>query len=372
MRPVLSLSIPSLGLALGLTLAACATDPRPADGPMTPPAMPASYVAANGLSLPGTYAGVLPCADCPGIRHELTLRSDQSFALRRTYLERNLSEESIGRWHADPARHTLVLDSAEAGVPEVLRLEIRGSGTLRLLDRTGQPIVSPLPYELTRQLDAAPLEPMLPLRGAFTYRADAPRLTECRTGNSYPVAMEGEYLALERAYLAARPKGAAPLTVEFKGAIAERPRMDGAGSQPTILVQRFDRLSTERACDPGVPASNTLTNGYWRLIALDGEPVAPAEGGREPHLLLLPEPTRYAANAGCNQIAGGYRLEGDRLRFGVGIATRMACPEPAMSHEAALMTVFKETVRWQIDGDRLALLDEAGRQRAQFLAVYRP
>ncbi|MCH2393142.1 META domain-containing protein [Oceanibaculum sp.] len=368
MRPTLSLSI----VALGLTLAACATDQHITEGPMTPPAMPASFVAANGLSLPGSYAGVLPCADCPGIKHELTLRPDQSYALRRTYLERNLSEESIGRWHADPARRTLILGSEEAGTPEVLRLEIMGNGTLRLLDRTGQPIASTLPYELTRQMDAAPLEPVLPLRGAFTYMADAPRLTECRTGNSYPVAMEGEYLALERAYLAARPKGAAPLTAEFKGALTQRPRMDGPGSEPTILVQRFDRLSTERACDPGVPASNTLANGYWRLIALEGEPVAPTEGGREPYLLLLPEPARYAANAGCNQIAGGYRLEGDKLRFGDGLSTRMACPEPAMSREAALTDVLKETATWRIDGDRLSLLDEAGRQRAQFLAVYRP
>ncbi|MFN3460377.1 MAG: META domain-containing protein [Oceanibaculum sp.] len=367
MRPTLSLSI----MALGLALAACATDPRPADRPMTPPAMPASFVAASGLSLPGTYAGVLPCADCPGIRHELTLRADQSYALRRTYLERNLSEESLGRWHADPARRSLILDSAEAGTPEVLRLEIMGNGTLRLLDQTGQPIVSTLPYELNRQLDAAPLEPVLPLRGAFTYMADAPRLTECRTGNAYPVAMEGEYLALERAYLAAGA-GGAPLTAEFKGALAERSRMDGPGSEPTILVERFDRLSTERACDPGVPASNTLANGYWRLIALEGEPVAPAEGGREPHLLLLPEPMRYAAHAGCNQIAGGYRLEGDKLRFGAGIATRMACPEPAMSREAVLMTVLQETATWRIDGDRLSLLDESGQPRAQFLAVYRP
>lgn len=372
MRPTLSLSIPALGLALGLTLAACAADPRPTGDPVTPPAMPASYVAANGLSLPGNYAGVLPCADCPGIRYELTLRPDQGFALRRAYLERNLSEVSIGRWHADPARRTLILGSAEAGVPEVLRLEILGNGTLRLLDRTGQPSASALPYELTRQAGDAPLEPVLPLRGAFTYRADAPRLSECRTGNSYPVAMEGEYLALERAYLAARPEGATPLTAEFKGAIALRPRIDGPGSEPTILVQRFDRLSTERACDPGVPASNTLANGYWRLIALEGEPVAPVEGGREPSLLLLPEPARYAANAGCNQIAGGYRLEGDTLRFGEGIATRMACPEPAMSRETALMNMLKETARWRIDGDRLSLLDEAGRQRAQFLAVYRP
>jgi len=36
----------------------------------------------------------------------------------------------------------------------------------------------------------------------FRYLADAAQFEECLTGRSYPVAMEGDYLALERAYLA--------------------------------------------------------------------------------------------------------------------------------------------------------------------------
>jgi hypothetical protein len=35
-------------------------------------------------TLPATWAGDLPCADCPGIRHQLELCPDQAFCLRRT------------------------------------------------------------------------------------------------------------------------------------------------------------------------------------------------------------------------------------------------------------------------------------------------
>lgn len=37
------------------------------------------------LALPATFAGELPCADCPGQRLVLTLFADHGYRLRRTY-----------------------------------------------------------------------------------------------------------------------------------------------------------------------------------------------------------------------------------------------------------------------------------------------
>ena len=51
------------------------------------------------------------------------------------------------------------------------------------------------------------------MSGMYSYLADAANFTECLTGARYPVAMEADNLALERAYLArartspARPSG---------------------------------------------------------------------------------------------------------------------------------------------------------------------
>ena len=49
----------------------------------------AEQAASEALgALPATFVGELPCADCPGIRHQLDLWPDGAFFLRRTYLGR--------------------------------------------------------------------------------------------------------------------------------------------------------------------------------------------------------------------------------------------------------------------------------------------
>lgn len=57
--------------------------------PAAPPAAPAPPDAAAPQA--GTYEGVLPCADCPGIRTRLTLEGPPGhrYRLEQTYLERS-------------------------------------------------------------------------------------------------------------------------------------------------------------------------------------------------------------------------------------------------------------------------------------------
>ena len=53
-------------------------------------------------SLPATFAGELPCADCSGQRLVLTLFEDHTFRLRRTYLGVKEGGDkdfyNLGRW----------------------------------------------------------------------------------------------------------------------------------------------------------------------------------------------------------------------------------------------------------------------------------
>ena len=60
----------------------------------------------------------------------------------------------------------------------------------------------------------------------MTYLADAPRFTDCRTGSSYVMAQEAEYITAERAYLDAQAQGE-PLLVMFQGRVTRRPGMEG-------------------------------------------------------------------------------------------------------------------------------------------------
>lgn len=326
---------------------------------------------AHGLTLPGSFSGTLPAASGPGIRHQLDLWPDQVFQLRRAWIDRGTTEDLLGRWHVDPERRALVL---EGGETPPTQFAIQGNGTLRLLDREGRPIESTLPYTLTRQDAFAPFEPALTMRGMFLYFADAARFTECRSGRSWPVAMEGDFLALQRAYLAARPAPAegglpAPLLARIEGAVRQRPRMEGEGTQATVVVERFASLHPSETCDRAVPAA-TLRNTYWRILTLGAEALAPEAGRREPHLLLRLGEPRFAATVGCNQLLGGFETTGTTLRFTAGASTMMACPPPLDAQERTLTATLAETAGFRLDGTSLTLLAADARPLATLEAVY--
>ena len=66
--------------------------------------------SASSLTSPKstTYAGTFPCADCPGIKTEITLNKDSSFRMTEIYLERNDEEPIItnGTWEIIEDKNT--------------------------------------------------------------------------------------------------------------------------------------------------------------------------------------------------------------------------------------------------------------------------
>jgi heat shock protein HslJ len=205
--------------------------------------------------------------------------------------------------------------------------------------------------------------------GMFVYLADAARLTDCFTDRSYPVAMEGDYLSLERAYTEARPGPGEPLMVTFAGSIEQRPPMEGPGPVPTALVARFVHVWPGETCERN-RATASLTNTYWRIVKLDDAVIGVSEGEREPHLVLRPDEPAFSATAGCNQMVGGYKLEGDRLRFEGVASTMMACPPPLDADERRLGEVLAASASWNIHGQVLELFDKDGKPVALFHSVY--
>jgi copper homeostasis protein (lipoprotein) len=212
-------------------------------GPIGPPAT----VDSAGLKLPATLKGILPCADCEGIRYHLDLWPDGVFHLRQTYLGTLRVADDRGRWDTDPNRTVI---SLHGGRERLRQFEVKGPHTIRLLDQQGRPIQSSLPYELTSGGTLTPTDLSLELRGMFRYLADAARFGDCLTGRSYPVAMEGDYLQLERAYLeAAKPEPGAPLMASFEGDIASRPAMEGNAPTPTVVARRFIGVWPGQRCE---------------------------------------------------------------------------------------------------------------------------
>jgi uncharacterized lipoprotein NlpE involved in copper resistance len=198
-------------------------------------------------TLPATFVGDLPCADCPGMRYQLELFPDQAFFLRRTYPGKgeDASFDDIGSWLITSDQHTLVLSG---GQEAPLKFAIKDAHTLRQLDREGHEIASSLNYDLRRAQDQQPLEPQLLMRGMYTYFADAGRFTECLTRRSWPVAQEQDNAALESAYAKARSRPGEELLVNLEGRVTMRPRMEGEGQHPTLVVERFIGIWPGETC----------------------------------------------------------------------------------------------------------------------------
>jgi copper homeostasis protein (lipoprotein) len=338
--------------------------------PVAAQQMPEPRLGAHGLSLPASFTGVLPCADCPGIRHHLDLWGDSGgFVLQRDYIDRDLTETVMGRWHVDPARRALILrgeDGTEMG------WQILNSGDLRMLDQDGNPIESELPYGLT----AGPLEPVdiaAPLTGTLVYFADAALFAECLTGQRMPVLMEGAYIDLERAYLEAGLPPMAPLLVRIDALLAEAEAMEGPPRR-SVRVERLAHVTPHGACQTQ-RAPAPLVNSYWRIETVEGVQLPVDAGMREPYLLLLEGEDgapRFSATLGCNMMMGGVTLEGEALEFGAAASTMMACPPPLDRLERVFAEALGAVRGFATDGHDLALIDEEGRIRAGFVAVHTP
>ncbi|TCM78373.1 META domain-containing protein [Rhodovulum steppense] len=327
-------------------------------------------VGAHGLSLPASFTGILPCADCEGIRHHLDLWPDQVYHMRREWLGRPegpLRRDEVGRWYADPARGAIVLYGASE-MP--LFWEVRRPGRLRQMDMAGNPITSDLPYELTSDGTLSPTDlDTLFLSGEVLIGPEGPALRECLTGRVYPVETEGAFADLAAAVEAQRESEATPLLVSLEARITQ-PHPGLAPQFPRLTVLRFVRAFPGESCTRPEPTAE-LANTYWRIDSLMGEDLPPVDGRREPHLVLLDAPeARFRATVGCNQLIGRYERAGDRLTFAAGASTMMACPPPLDALERQLSEVLKATRRIRLEGERLDLLGDDGAVLAELRAVY--
>ncbi|MGH9935001.1 MAG: META domain-containing protein, partial [Blastocatellia bacterium] len=110
-----------------------------------------------------------------------------------------------------------------------------------------------------------------------------------------------------------------------------------------------------------------LENTYWKLVELNGKPLAASSRRREPHLRLNSEGKVLQGSGGCNTMRGGYQLNGARLKFTQIATTRMACPDPYMSQESAFLKALEATDSFKLSGDKLELHGD-GKSLARFEA----
>ena len=309
--------------------------------------------------LPASYTGDLPCADCRGIRYHLVLHADRTFFLRMVSLARGAETaiDELGTWSVSRDGSTLQLRGTREAPMQFAIVDAR---TLRKLDTEGRRIQSTLPHDVTRTATFATIEPHLSLRGLYTHMADAGVFRECTTGRTWPVAMEGANADLERQYLKARRQPGDEVLTSVEARVAQRPKMEGEGTQEVLVVARVIGMLPGQPCTvpPTSEGATPLEGTEWVLVQLGRETVKANAEGRRPSMTLDAQTGKVAAFGGCNQMFGSYALTGNGVRFsGVG-GTLMACPDAAA--EVAFGRALERVVSWRVDGAQLELADASG------------
>lgn len=96
---------------------------------------------------------------------------------------------------------------------------------------------------------------------------------------------------------------------------------------------------------------DTLNDTGWGIAAIDGGEIAPAET----YGLQFGD-GRLSGQAGCNRFSGPYAETAGTLTAGPIMSTRMACPEPRMTHERKMLRLLRGPVRFRYpDGDTLLM-----------------
>jgi heat shock protein HslJ len=103
--------------------------------------------------------------------------------------------------------------------------------------------------------------------------------------------------------------------------------------------------------DEGASGSPPGIVGTWQTEALGG--AAPEAGVTSD--VTFSEDGRVSGHGGVNRFGGSYVVRGDELELGPVFSTRMAGPEPAMAHEAALLAVLQGTRRFALEADVLTI-----------------
>lgn len=125
---------------LCLMMAACGNKPKGEQLVQEPATeVPDMHTAETSLDYWGTYKGVFPAADCPGIETTLVLNRDNTFTLRSVYIDRK--DATYDEKGVFTLKDNLLTLESEGGQKQYYKVE---EGQVRHLDGDKKVITGPL------------------------------------------------------------------------------------------------------------------------------------------------------------------------------------------------------------------------------------
>ncbi|MFN3757475.1 MAG: copper resistance protein NlpE N-terminal domain-containing protein, partial [Flavobacterium sp.] len=101
--------------------------------------------------------------------------------------------------------------------------------------------------------------------------------------------------------------------------------------------------------------SSPVLGTKWKLVELNGKPIAKKDANAKEHFLQLNKENRFAAYAGCNNMMGSYELKEDalRIKFSKVASTMMACDD--MNTEQEFAKVLETVDNYSLADGKLSL-----------------
>lgn len=111
----------------------------------------------------------------------------------------------------------------------------------------------------------------------------------------------------------------------------------------------------------------SFTNTRWKLVKLPGTVIP--ELRKDAFITFATENNRAFGSGGCNNMNGGYKLDGNKLKIGPMASTMMACTQEIMQLEDNFSKMLIETDNYIISGDKMQLR-KGENVLAEFEALY--
>lgn len=322
--------------------------------------------------LSGDWFGELPCADCAGISYKLTLNSDMTYNDVSVYRGKDeIPFFESGTWKL-LSDSTFVLSDNE-------RKFLLSSNELILLDKEGNRIASGFSemYHLRKEIVeenpdiykrkfdegidfiARGNEPFWSLDIDLGKQIKFTSLTDIAELNTPVIEAIKTDDGKSIVYHSITEAGELKITI-IKSPCSDN--MSGEQFTHTVKVQAkrsVDNQFTEfSGC--GKYLMDLRLNDIWVMQEMTGVVLKKEELNKGlPTFEFHLKDNRFSGHAGCNQMNGSIKVEGNKIKFGPIASTKIACPNMKVE-QAVTSALSGKQIVYKIENLKLTLIAEDG------------
>lgn len=113
-----------------------------------------------------------------------------------------------------------------------------------------------------------------------------------------------------------------------------------------------------------IVSTNELLFSKWKAKEINGQSIASQVNGVNHYISFEKDNSHYTAITGCNNMSGSFSLSKNKIKFGQGISTMMACTD--MTVENGLRHLFQQATYYTISNNELVFLDSKSKVQGRF------